>query len=184
MATSPLGNVVLNTARITSPSALHASRPGLAKAVAANEATASFSSTLDGARESKDAAVGKSPEAFVKFEAMVLQTFLQSILPKDAETVYGGGMAGEMWKSMLAEKLGEAMAERGGIGIADRVLGDYYLDGEEKVPVGGISQGPEKEHADREAKLSAAFVQELQRGFVKAIGEDYSGAPVSAERRR
>jgi Rod binding domain-containing protein len=67
-----------------------------------------------------------TPEAFKKFEAMVLQTFLQSMLPKDAEAVYGGGMAGDMWKSFLAQQLGEVMAERGGIGIADRILGPHY----------------------------------------------------------
>ena len=64
---------------------------------------------------------------------MVLQTFIQTMLPKDAEAVYGKGMAGDMWKSLLAEQLGDAMAERGGIGIADRVLGDHYIEGETKL---------------------------------------------------
>jgi peptidoglycan hydrolase FlgJ len=69
------------------------------------------------------------PESFKRFEAMVLQTFIQNMLPKDSAAVYGKGMAGDMWKSMLAEKMADAMAERGGIGIADRVLGDRYAAG-------------------------------------------------------
>ena len=56
---------------------------------------------------------------------MVLQTFIQNMLPKDGEAVYGKGMAGDMWKSLMAEKMAQVMAERGGIGIADRMLGQY-----------------------------------------------------------
>ena len=56
----------------------------------------------------------------------MLQTFIQNMLPKDGAAVYGKGMAGDMWKSLLAEKVAEVMADRGGIGIADRVLGDRY----------------------------------------------------------
>ena len=60
----------------------------------------------------------------------MLQTFIQNMLPKDGAAVYGKGIAGDMWKSLLAEKLADVMAERGGIGISDRMLGDHYADGE------------------------------------------------------
>src|SRR5690606_36863105 len=67
------------------------------------------------------------PASFKRFEAMVLQTFIQNMLPRDSASVYGKGMAGDMWKSLLAEKDAEVMAERGGIGIAYRVLGERYV---------------------------------------------------------
>ncbi|MEW9835237.1 rod-binding protein [Mesorhizobium sp. ZMM04-4] len=67
-----------------------------------------------------------SPESFKRFEAMVLQTFIQNMLPEDGAAVYGNGLAGDMWKSLLAGKMADAIAERGGIGIADRVLGAHY----------------------------------------------------------
>jgi flagellar protein FlgJ len=129
------------------------------------------SAVLDARKISRPAAA-QTPEAFVKFEAMVLQTFMQSILPGDTETVYGGGMAGDMWKSMLAQQIGEVMARRGGIGIADRVIGDHYLDGDRKAPVSGVSQGPAKEEADRQDLLSTALVEKMQRNIVKSFSED------------
>jgi hypothetical protein len=55
------------------------------------------------------------------FEALVLQTFVQNMLPKDSSGIYGQGTAGEMWKSMLAEQLGKQIARSGGIGIAAEV---------------------------------------------------------------
>jgi Rod binding domain-containing protein len=63
------------------------------------------------------------PDTFVKFEAMVLQSFLQNMLPEEGDSVFGSGLSGEMWRGMLAQQLGEVMARRGGIGIAERVLG-------------------------------------------------------------
>ena len=48
-----------------------------------------------------------APDAFGQLEALVLQTFIQSMLPKNATHVFGKGIAGDIWKSMLAEKLGQ-----------------------------------------------------------------------------
>lgn len=58
------------------------------------------------------------PGPYVQFEAFVLQSFIQAILPKDAAEVFGEGTAGEVWKSMLAEKMALQFAEAGGVGIA------------------------------------------------------------------
>jgi hypothetical protein len=61
-------------------------------------------------------------KALQDFEAVVLQSFITSMLPEDAEGVYGEGTAGSVWKSMLAEQISKQMAKSGGIGIADRIL--------------------------------------------------------------
>jgi hypothetical protein len=61
------------------------------------------------------------PDAFAQLEAFVLQRFIQSMLPKNAARVYGKGTAGEIWKSMLAEKLGAELAGSGQVGIARRL---------------------------------------------------------------
>ncbi|RWO96952.1 rod-binding protein, partial [Mesorhizobium sp.] len=83
----------------------------------------------------KAAAATDPANKFKKFEAMVLQTFIQNMLPKDTEGVYGKGLAGDMWKSQLAERVADVMAERGGIGIAKSMLADHYLEGKRVVPV-------------------------------------------------
>jgi Rod binding domain-containing protein len=62
-----------------------------------------------------------------EFEAFVLQSFIQEMLPKNAEGVYGSGIAGDIWRSMLSEQLAFQVAERGGIGIADQVRGAQAL---------------------------------------------------------
>lgn len=65
---------------------------------------------------SSTSAVKSSP--YTQFESFVLQSFIESMLPQDAESVFGGGIAGQYWKSMMAEKLAEQLAESGSVGIA------------------------------------------------------------------
>lgn len=62
-----------------------------------------------------------SGEVYRKFEAFILQTFVETMLPKDSEEVFGKGTAGGVWKSMLAEQLGNQLAKGKGIGIAERL---------------------------------------------------------------
>jgi Rod binding domain-containing protein len=106
---------------------------------------------------------GETPKAYRKFEAAVLQNFMQSMMPKDSEAVYGKGLAGDMWKSELAKQLGTVLADRGGIGIANRLLKDHYMVGDKKIPLAGASEGARKDAADMKHMLSVAMVQEMQR---------------------
>lgn len=64
----------------------------------------------------------KKDDTYQQFEAFVLQTFVESMMPKDAENVFGKGTAGNIWKSMMAEQMAGQLAKAGGIGIAAHVL--------------------------------------------------------------
>jgi peptidoglycan hydrolase FlgJ len=102
----------------------------------------------------------KSP--LVQFEAFVLQEFVSAMLPQQAEGVYGNGLSGEMWQSMFAEKIAAQMAERGGIGIANRLLKDFQIEGEERHAVKGVSD-PQLSVAKGEATaLAKAMLHDLQ----------------------
>ena len=88
-----------------------------------------------------------------EFEAFVLQTFIQEMLPKDAEGVYGTGIAGDIWRSMLSEKLAFEVAERGGLGIADQVRDSQAIKGMQQPGVTGGSGAPAQ---DTQAQSPAA----------------------------
>lgn len=165
----------MDVARAVEPEALEVARTRLMAIVDKVAGTAGFEvpeglAGMRGAPVASRVASGRTPEAFQKFEAMVLQTFLQSILPQDAESVYGKGIAGDMWKSFLAQELGQQMARAGGIGIADRVLGDYYMAQDQRIPVSGIDGDPqETERADTQSLLSIAMVHEIQRNIMRNV---------------
>jgi peptidoglycan hydrolase FlgJ len=56
-----------------------------------------------------------------EFEAFVLRSFVETMLPDDATASYGSGTAGDIWKGMKAEQIGNALARAGGIGIAEQL---------------------------------------------------------------
>lgn len=60
-------------------------------------------------------------DVYGQLEAFIMQTFIQSMLPKDAASVFGKGTAGEVWRSMMAEKMGAEVARSGKLGIASRL---------------------------------------------------------------
>ncbi|WP_164894279.1 rod-binding protein, partial [Mesorhizobium sp. M7A.F.Ca.US.006.04.2.1] len=175
LAISPPSDIVMDVARAVDPADIETARAALAKR--AGGATGTFSldtaasvdagAILSRATADKAAAATDPAKKFKKFEAMVLQTFIQNMLPKDTEGVYGKGLAGDMWKSQLAERVADVMAERGGIGIAKSMLADHYLEGKRVVPVGPVSGGPEKTEVDQQNSLSTSLVHQLQR---KAAG--------------
>jgi hypothetical protein len=71
--------------------------------------------------EARAGHVRKTGDAAQKFEAFVLQSFIQEMMPQSTEGVFGSGLAGGFWKSMMSEKIAEQVAERGSIGIAEYV---------------------------------------------------------------
>jgi peptidoglycan hydrolase FlgJ len=178
LAISPPSDIVLDVARAVEPSGMETARAELAKrgSAAAAGMSATFSVGDVGGRYGKTAHVAaadaKAPDSYKRFEAMVLQTFIQNMMPKEAENVYGKGMAGDMWKSMLAGKIADVMAERGGIGIADKVLGAHYMDGKEKVAVGPVSGGPGKAEVDENSRLSTALVQQMEMKLTREMTGD------------
>jgi Rod binding domain-containing protein len=185
LAISPPSDIILDVARAVDPAELAAARTQLASRAQSGVGTAGFpeiGSTeaplknmadmrFDGHAEAGK--TGKMPDAYRKFEAVVLQNFMQSMMPKDSEAVYGKGLAGDMWKSELAKQLGSVLSERSGIGIANRLLKDHYMVGDKKVALTGASEGTRKDEADMKRMLSTALVQEIQRKLTSplAVGD-------------
>ena len=108
MPIAPPSQIGLDILRSPALPEIAAARAEMAKrqSGAATEAF-SLGSTGD-AKGSVEADKPVTPASFKRFEAMVLQTFIQNMLPKDGAAVYGKGMAGDMWKSLLAEKVAES----------------------------------------------------------------------------
>jgi flagellar protein FlgJ len=82
---------------------------------------------------------GKAGSAYQQFEAFVLQSFIESMLPKDSESTFGKGTAGSVWRSMMAEQIGAQVAKAGGIGIASKILADRSLEKSREPPASSDS---------------------------------------------
>lgn len=137
MAISPPSDLVLDVVKAADINELQAAREKLRATGAANEAAvltasnAGFESAISsmdkadtGSRSARIISKTndeKIPDTYRKFEASILSTFIQNMMPSESEAVYGKGSAGEFWKSMMAEQIADAVSKRGGIGIAEQV---------------------------------------------------------------
>jgi flagellar protein FlgJ len=93
------------------------------------DARARFSAAAEEADE-------KAAKVKTGFEAVMLNSFVSEMLPKDTSSVFGQGLAGDMWKSMLADQVSRQMAKTDALGIAKRLFATHPLaasDALEKV---------------------------------------------------
>ncbi len=62
--------------------------------------------------------VAKPASPYEQFEAAMLKSFFETMLPSNAASVFGSGFAGEVWKSMFAQSLATSVSHTKSIGIA------------------------------------------------------------------
>jgi peptidoglycan hydrolase FlgJ len=133
MAFSPKTDVILEVASAADPSRASLAAQRLNAIAGSNGTPADFVSSLNqvagvasappsslpgGAdARSRLAEAASRPEklgkAKTQFEAMMLNSFVSELLPKDTGEVFGQGMAGDMWRSMLAEQVSNQIAKSG-----------------------------------------------------------------------
>ena len=130
MAISPPSDIVLDVVNAADPSMLQEAQARLKAGQAAQQAQ-----RLASTDDAFDAKIARDhirtdptlhtqkkeiPQAYRKFESMVLSSFLKSMMP-DSEEIYGKGATGEIWKGMMAEQLASEISKNGGIGIAEKL---------------------------------------------------------------
>jgi len=141
MAISPPSDILLDVATAADPAKVRAATQRLS-VLAADPAAQNtgFSEALARAKSDAGGAVAPStaaslpialpsghgvqsvashgkPSAYRKLEAVLLQSFVESMLPKDDE-LFGDKNSAGVYRSMMAEQLGNQLANAGGIGLA------------------------------------------------------------------
>ncbi len=110
------------------------------------------------------AASDKAAKAQVDFEAVLLNGFVNEMLPKDGSAAFGQGLAGDMWKSMLADQVSRQIAKSGSLGIAKRLFAAHPLSASESL--------------ERASRLDAADSHEAAQMSANALSMP-SGVAVS-----
>ncbi|MDP3408763.1 rod-binding protein [Bosea sp. (in: a-proteobacteria)] len=144
MAISPPSDIVLDVARAADPARLQVAFDRLQRlgsgvagtqfAAAVDEAAPTGSIPgLAGARDKfaslapakLDTAAGavpsKSAKTLQQFEAQVISTFIEQMMPEATANTFGSGTAGGVWRSMLSEQIANQIAKAGGLGIREKV---------------------------------------------------------------
>ena len=153
MAIQPPSDIVLDVARAADPERAAAVARRLTSLAAPTDAAdadagADFSAALNQATPATSTATppiagafdmrarladiaqaqsDKTKQAQVQFEAVLLNSFVSEMLPKDAPEAYGQGLAGDMWRSMLADQVSRKIASSGVLGIGQRLFATHPM---------------------------------------------------------
>jgi hypothetical protein len=136
MAISPVSDLILDVARAADPQKASAASRALGSG---ESAPAEFSATLKQAAPPVDAgsyayrnpastitpAMTPARKAAAGLESVLLTSMIEEMLPKDAADVYGSGVAGDVWRSMLSEKIANEVAKSGALHIADHLFATH-----------------------------------------------------------
>lgn len=149
MAISPPSDIVLDVVRAADPSRYAVAFDRLSRLGSPGAAGTQFASAvgeaspapgLAGAREkfasltlTKPSFAGKASapagadanteKTLRKFEAQVISTFIEQMMPESTTNSYGSGLSGGVWRSMLSEQIAGEIAKSGGLGIREKVMG-------------------------------------------------------------
>jgi peptidoglycan hydrolase FlgJ len=141
VAINPPSDIVLDVLNAADPTRAEATTQRLNALGAGAPATDDFSKVLD---KAAPAALGlanarnklmnkaladaqKTAHAKVEFEASLLSNLVGEMLPKDMDSVYGQGTAGDIWRSMMGDQIAHQIAKSGRLGIADRLFASHPL---------------------------------------------------------
>ena len=194
MAFNPRTDVVMEVLSAADPSRASLAAQRLSALAGSNAPGADFSADLERAASAASSATAipapvanaadarsrlaeipggpdKPSQAKTQFEAMMLNSFVGELLPKDASSVFGQGTAGDMWRSMLAEQVSLEIAKSGKLGLARRLFATH-----EVAPRGELAHPGDVARAAGEAAqmsaniLSAPASAELGNGAVLFAG--------------
>ncbi len=150
MSISPPSDIILDVARAADPQRLAAATNRLqAFAQGKSDVSPAFADAMSRARVARgpldpattlarlsdNGTQRRTQEAdsaaapFRQFEAVVLRSFVESMMPSKNEVAFGKGTAGQIWKGLLADEISQAVARAGGVGIAKQVASAHGAKG-------------------------------------------------------
>ena len=115
-------------------------------------------------------------DAYTTFEAFLVQTFVESMLPSDAPNVFGSGTAGKIWKSMLAEHLANEIAQGTAFGIVDKIAKHRENRGKGGAP--GVTASSRQDAPPSDMKAGA--IADLH-GLISASAQPRAAAPAQRD---
>lgn len=190
MVFNPRTDVVMEVLSAADPSRASLAAERLSALAGQSASGADFAADLDRAASGAAPIVGPLPNAAAarsrlagiaggpdklgetktQFEAMMLNSFVGELLPKDASSVFGQGTAGEIWRSMLAEQVSLEIARSGKLGLSRRLFAAHELKpGEGSVHPGVASAAASTAQMSANI-LSAPAGAELDGGAVLFAG--------------
>jgi len=168
MAINPPSDLVMDVARAADPQAYRVASERLKSMTTGTDvAFSNYADSFNAGVNTVSQPQNSANSAYRKFEAFMLQSFVQSMFTSDTSATFGKGIAGEYWKSMMSEAMANKMADTGGVGIArlleEQAARKSQIDNSATLAMGGVM-------SDLENGMSGNFVsKDIVHGFERQL---------------
>lgn len=167
MAVDFPSDLVLDVARAAGPAGTRTLEARLNAGGSADRASGVGESARSGTHYSRVAQGAGAAEAGKKFEAMLLSSMIEDMMTDTGESYFGGGFAGDVWKSMMAEQIAAQVAEGADLGIASKVANYVVRNGDTVEPLRGVNDTQATSEAARVQDAARRGTQEISRDFIR-----------------
>ena len=167
MAVDFPSDLVLDVARAAGPASTRTLEARLNTGASAVREPSSGESASFGMHLSRAAQGTGAKEAGKQFEAMLLSSMIEDMMTDTGESYFGGGFAGDVWKSMMAEQIAAQVVEGADLGIASKVANYVVRNGDTVEPLRGVNDTQATSEAARVQDAARRGTQEISRDFIR-----------------
>jgi len=167
MAVDFPSDLVLDVARAADPASARTLEARLKSGTTADAAStvgeaARFGNHLSRVAQGKDA-----KEAGKEFEALLVSNMIEDMMTDTGESYFGGGFAGDVWKSMMAEQIAAQVVKGADLGVGSKIADYVVRQGETVVPLRGVNDPQATMQEARAHDAAQRGTQEISRDFIR-----------------
>lgn len=169
MAVQFPSDIIMDVARAADPASAKRVESKLANAAEG----AGFSGVMEGVdvtggRLSRVDAGSQKLSPAKEFEAVLVSKMVEDMMGEDENSYFGGGFAGGVWKSMMAEKIAQEIVKTSDFGVASKISQYFVRRGEDSIsPISGINDAENTPTETRALDAANRTTDEISRDFLQ-----------------
>lgn len=173
-------DLIMDVARAADPQRVRSVTARLEGAGSAGDAGSAIADAARIGRGLSRVHAGKDArEAAKEFEALLVTNMIDTMMGESAESVFGGGFAGSVWQSMMAEQVAKQVVKTADFGVADTVTKYFVRDGDSIAAVTGVNDAGSTPAENRAVDAARSGTNEISRDFIRKmlqlVGPDERG---------
>lgn len=166
MAVEFPSDLILDVARAADPVRARKTVAALSGGVDA-PASAGSAARTPGAQFTRAAQTKDVGSVAKQFEAFLVTNMVSTMMPgDDDEGYFGGGFAGGVWKSMMAEQIANQAVKTTDFGVASKISQYFTTDGKTVEPMSGVNDAQATVEQTRSLDAARAGTEEISRDFI------------------
>jgi Rod binding domain-containing protein len=108
-------------------------------------------------------------EVAKEFESLLVANMIDDMMGDGESEVFGGGFAGGVWKSMMAEQMANAIVKSTDFGVASKVATYFVRSGDMIEPMSGINNAEDTVKDARSIDAARKESQIMSLDFIRDL---------------